>query len=47
MAGSEKTEIRTQLHAFLAKKHASAPAYIRNKVPKNSITIELIELGNL
>ena len=32
MPGPEKTEIRTQLHAFLAKNHSSAPAYIRNKV---------------
>ena len=32
MAGQDKTEIRTQLHAYLVKNHASVPAYIRNKV---------------
>ena len=37
MAGHDKTEIRTQLHAYLVKNHVSVPAYIRNKVTSSSI----------
>ena len=47
MAGHEKTEIRTQLHSFLVKKHTLVPAYIRNKVCSSNIPINYNKSENI
>ena len=49
MDGNEKTEIRTQLHTYLVKHHASVPAYIRNKVlmtQNNFLNTEYFQLAD-